>query len=127
MRETPGNGQAPANLWTFDVTDFGNIFGLGSYHVSELDSPWSRTPGARFGAHQFTDHLEDSIVCCTWFAGGLRIIDVANPARPEEIGYFIPEPRAGYSAPQSNDVEVDERGLIYLFDRDMGFDILERT
>ncbi len=124
---TPGNGQAPANLWTFDVTDFGNIFGLGSYHVSELDSPWSRTPGARFGAHQFTDHLENSIVCCTWFAGGLRIIDVANPARPEEIGYFIPEPRSGYSAPQSNDVEVDERGLIYLFDRDMGFDILERT
>ena len=124
---TPGNGQAPANLWTFDVTDFGNIFGLGSYHVSELDSPWSRTPGARFGAHQFTDHLEDSIVCCTWFAGGLRIVDVANPARPEEIGYFIPEPRAGHAAPQSNDVEVDGRGLIYLFDRDMGFDILERT
>lgn len=123
----PGNGQAPANLWTFDVTDFNNIHGLGSYHVSELDCPWSRTPGARFGAHQFQDHLEDSIVCCTWFAGGLRMIDVANPARPKEVGYFMPEPRAGHAAPQSNDVEVDERGLMYLFDRDKGFDILEFT
>ena len=123
----PGNGQAPANLWTFDVTDFGNIHGLGSYHVSEMDSPWSRTPGARFGAHQFQDHLENSLVCCTWFAGGLRLVDVANPTRPEEVGYFIPEPRAGYVAPQSNDVEIDDRGLIYLFDRDKRFDIMERN
>jgi hypothetical protein len=121
----PGNGQAPANLWTFDVTDFSNIQGLGSFHVSEMDCPWSRVAGVRFGAHQFQDHLENSIICCTWFAGGLRIIDVANPAQPEEIAYFMPEPRPGFTAPQSNDVEVDERGLIYLLDRDKGLDILE--
>ncbi|MGY8999421.1 MAG: LVIVD repeat-containing protein [Rhodospirillales bacterium] len=123
----PGNGQAPANLWTFDVTDFDNIHGLGSFHVSEMDCPWSRTSGARFGAHQFQDHLENSIVCCTWFAGGLRVVDVANPARPKEVGCFMPEPRAGYNAPQSNDVDVDDRGLMYLLDRDKGFDILELT
>jgi hypothetical protein len=90
-----------------------------------MDCPWSRTPGARFGAHQFQDHLEDSLVYCTWFAGGLRVIDVANPARPKEVASFMPEPRPGHNAPQSNDVEVDDRGLIYLFDRDKGFDILE--
>ena len=123
----PGNGQAPANLWTFDVTDFTNIQGLGSFHVSEADCPWSREVGVRFGAHQFQDHLENSIVCCTWFAGGLRVLDVANPVQPKEIGYFMPEPRNGYTAPQSNDVEVDHRGLIYLLDRDKGLDILELT
>ncbi len=121
----PGDGQAPANLWTFDVTDFANIFGLGSFHVSEMDCPWSREPGARFGAHQFQDHMDDTVVCCTWFAGGLRVLDLANPGAPKEIGYFMPEPRPGFTAPQSNDVEVDERGLIYLLDRDKGFDILE--
>jgi hypothetical protein len=31
----------------------------------------------------------------------------------------------GQRAPQSNDVEVDTRGLIYVIDRVQGFDILE--
>jgi hypothetical protein len=50
---------------------------------------------------------------------------VADPSAPEEVGYFIPEPAAGRVAPQSNDVDVDERGLIYLVDRYSGFDVLE--
>ena len=75
----------------------------------------------------FLNLLENSIVCCTWFAGGLRVVAVANPAQPEEIGHFMPEPRNGYIAPQSNDVEVDDRGIIYLLDRDRGLDILELT
>jgi hypothetical protein len=60
-----------------------------------------------------------------WFGGGLRIIDVANPLHPHEIGYFIPEPAAGKSAPQTNDVALDDRGLIYIIDRWVGFDVLE--
>jgi hypothetical protein len=31
----------------------------------------------------------------------------------------------GHLAPQSNDVDVDTRGLIYVIDRLQGFDILE--
>jgi hypothetical protein len=31
----------------------------------------------------------------------------------------------GHAAPQSNDVEVDTQGLIYVVDRLQGFDILE--
>jgi len=27
-----------------------------------------------------------------WFAGGLRIVDIADPVQPEEIGFFIPSP-----------------------------------
>ena len=34
-------------------------------------------------------------------------------------------PPAGKACPQSNDVDVDERGLIYLGDRYNGLDILE--
>ena len=56
---------------------------------------------------------------------GTSIIDVADPASPSEIGYFIPEPTAGRPAPQSNDVALDARGLIYVIDRHVGFDILE--
>jgi hypothetical protein len=67
----------------------------------------------------------DTLVYCAWFAGGLRIVDIANPSAPQEVGYYIPEPAPGKAAPQSNDVDVDERGLVYLVDRYNGFDILE--
>ena len=52
-------------------------------------------------------------------------MDIADPAAPEEVGYYIPEPAPGRVAPQSNDVDVDERCLVYLVDRYSGFDILE--
>jgi hypothetical protein len=55
----------------------------------------------------------------------LRIIDVADPESPREVGHFIPEPVTGRSAPQSNDVALDERRLIYVVDRLVGFDVLE--
>ena len=116
-------GQLHGFLWVFDVTDFANIHALSCYDVSEMDSPWSRAPG-RFGAHQYREKLDGTLVYVTWFSGGLRIVDVANPFRPKEVGYFIPEPVAGEPSPQSNDVDVDDRGLIYLIDRNVGFDIL---
>jgi hypothetical protein len=117
-------GQPHAFLWILDVADLSAIRPLATFHVSELDSPWSRAPG-RFGAHQFQEHLESTLVCCAWFAGGLRIVDIADPAAPREAGWFIPEPCGGNPSPQSNDVDVDERGLVYLVDRHCGFDILE--
>jgi len=117
-------GQAPANLWVFDVSDFSDIKAMSSFHVSELDSPWADSTG-RFGAHQFHEQIDGTLIYCTWFSGGLRIVDVADPFSPAERGYFIPTPRSGFDAPQSNDVCVDERGLIYLLDRNAGLDILE--
>jgi hypothetical protein len=120
-------GRPHGCLWVFDIGDVRNIKPLSIYEVSELDSPWSRAAPGRFGAHQFQEHMKggDTLVYCAWFAGGLRIVDIADPTAPEEVGYYIPEPAPGKAAPQSNDVDVDERGLVYLGDRYSGFDILE--
>ena len=96
-----------------------------SFRSASSNSPFSRTGGARFGAHQFCERMSGTIAYAVWFGGGLRIIDVADPLSPREIGHFIPEPVAGRAAPQSNDVALDERGLIYMVDRHVGFDILE--
>jgi hypothetical protein len=120
-------GQPHANLWVFDITDMDAIRPLSIFQVGELDSPWSRTPNSRFGAHQFHEKMSDSLVYCAWFSGGLRIVDVADPLAPQEVGSFVPEPVAGQPAPQSNDVFVDDRGLIHLVDRNVGYDILEFT
>jgi hypothetical protein len=62
---------------------------------------------------------------CAWFGGGLRVIDIKDPTLPTEVGYFIPEPVGDHPAPQTNDVFVDDRGLVYTIDRFRGFDILE--
>jgi hypothetical protein len=117
-------GQPHAGLWIFDVSDVAHMRPLATFHVSELDSPWSRA-GGRFGAHQFQEHVAGTTVCLAWFAGGLRIVDIADPAQPEEVGFFIPQPVGGQPCPQTNDVEVDDRGLIYIVDRQVGFDVLE--
>jgi hypothetical protein len=123
--EEARRGRAHACILTFDVSDLSDIKPLGQFQVSELDSPFSRTPGARFGAHQYCEVMHGTLAHAVWFSGGLRILDVADPLSPREVGYFIPEPVGGKSAPQSNDVAVDDRGLIYVVDRHVGFDILE--
>jgi hypothetical protein len=116
-------GRLHAGMWLFDLTDVAHIKPISMFHVSELDSPWSRV--GRFGAHQPAEHLSDTLVHASWFSGGLRIVDIADPAAPREVGHYIPEPPAGQSSPQSNDVDVDARGLIYLLDRNQGLDVLE--
>ena len=123
--EEARRGRAHACVLTFDVSDLAAIKPLAQFQVSELDSPFSRAGGARFGAHQFCERMAGTLVHAVWFGGGLRIIDVADPLSPREVGHFIPEPVAGRAAPQSNDVALDARGLIYVIDRHVGFDILE--
>jgi hypothetical protein len=118
-------GRPHGCLWVLDVTDLKKIQPLSLFEVSELDSPWSRATPGRFGAHQFQEHMQGTLVYCAWFSGGLRIVDVADPTAPQEVGHFIPEPAAGKACPQTNDVDVDGRGLIYIVDRYAGFDILE--
>ncbi len=78
----------------------------------------------------------------TFFNAGVRALDIRDPYRPKEVGYFIPaiteetDKRcikvAGAErckvAIQSNNVEVDERGYIYVVDRaNTGMHILEVT
>jgi len=118
------HGQACAGMWIFDVGDLARIQLIGHFQVSELDTPWARK-GGRFGAHQFQEHVEGTLVCCAWFSGGLRIVDIRDPYSPQEVGWFIPEPCGGFKSPQTNDAEVDGRGLVYIVDRNCGFDILE--
>jgi hypothetical protein len=123
--EEARRGRPHAGICIFDIGDYANVKPLSLFEVSELDSPFARTAGARFGAHQFHERMTGTLVHAVWFGGGLRIIDVADPSAPREVGYFIPEPAGGRAAPQSNDVMLDQRGLIYVVDRLVGFDVLE--
>lgn len=117
-----------ASMWMVDITDEKNPKIESSFQVPE-GGKYSRCDGQkgkRFGAHQPHEYVgKDNLVYAAWFAGGLRIIDISDPYHPKEVGYYVPEPVAGHSFPQSNDVFVDDRGLIYLIDRYNGLDILK--
>ena len=62
-----------------------------------------------------------------WFAHGLRIVDIAKPHAPLEVAHFLPAVPEGHDRVSSNDVCVDDRGLLYLIDRGRGLHILERV
>ena len=132
--EQPGRprpGQVPAFMWIFDVTDETDPQPLASYTMAEEDTPY-RLGGlsprvARFGAHQCHERMRGSLVYVAWFRGGLRVVDIADPSAPEEVGYFIPTPAEGTETVQANDVFVDDKGRIFLLDRFKGLDILEYT
>jgi hypothetical protein len=102
--------------------------------------------GGRFGAHSSNESMAPvfykKLVFVTFFNAGVRAIDVRNPYAPKEAGYFIPaiteatdkrcikvnEQERCKIAIQSNNVETDDRGYIYVVDRaNTGMHILEVT
>jgi hypothetical protein len=118
--EELGGGDPPAFMRLFDITDE-----TRPRQASAYQPPRDVPPGVRFGAHQPHEFVAaDNLVYATWFAGGLRVVDIANPYRPTEVGRYVPRPAAGPRPSMSNDVFVDTRGLIYLIDRENGLDIL---
>jgi hypothetical protein len=74
----------------------------------------------------------DGIEYASWFSDGVRVVDLSDPAHPEEIGFFVPPPRRdpqGFIvAPNGNRVLTlvwgvavgDEPGLVYASDMNSG-------
>ena len=79
------------------------------------------------GCHQPSERFRGTVLPFAWFAQGLRLIDIADPYRPVEVGCYEPDPPDGFARASSNDVTIDDRGLIYLVDRQRGVDIIETT
>jgi hypothetical protein len=99
--------------------------------------------GGRFGPHQSAEtvngkinRFEDKTAWLAYFNAGIRIVDLSNPYRIEELGYYIPKTNKNShpivqnqkTAIQINDVDIDHRGLVYASDRvGTGLFILEYT
>src|SRR5262249_29034185 len=100
--------------------------------------------GGRFGAHSSNESMApvfyQKLAFVTFFNAGVRAIDIRNPYRPREVGFFIPAITEANDkrcikvdgkdrckiAIQSNNVETDDRGYIYVVDRaNTGLHILE--
>ena len=115
---------APAFLWFYDVTDETNPTPISTFQVPGLDPNGAPQP-AMTGCHQPSEVFRGTVLPCAWFAAGLRIVDFADPFAPKEVGHYVPDPAPGADRASSNDVTLDDRGLIYLVDRVAGVHILE--
>jgi hypothetical protein len=92
------------------------------------------TRGARFGLHSseenFRNPLYGKLTALAWFTGGVRVWDIREPQAPVEVAFYVPVSNANTSPDgyMTNNVEVDNRGFIYVVDRNgAGLDILELT
>ena len=114
----------PSFTWIYDITDETQPTPISTFQVPGLDTDGSPQP-AMTGCHQPSERFSGTIVPFAWFANGLRIVDIADPFAPREIGSYLPDPAPGAERVSSNDVTIDDRGLIYLVDRIGGIDIIE--
>ena len=132
-------------VWFADITIETKPMVVSNYTVPEQSGAFCQR-GGRFGSHSSNESMAPvfykKVAFVTWFNAGVRAIDVRDPYQPKEIGYFIPaiteatDKRcvkvAGQDrckvAIQSNNVESDDRGYVYVVDRaNTGLAILELT
>lgn len=122
-------------VFLVDITDEAHPMTVANHQVPESSGNFC-TRGGRFGAHSinwsFNPDFYKKVIVASWFNAGVRAIDVRDPFRLKEVGFFIPAttantaPRDGKIAIQTNNVEIDDRGFIYLADRaNTGLHIVE--
>ncbi|MBV8830238.1 MAG: hypothetical protein JO108_13520, partial [Acidobacteriaceae bacterium] len=113
-----------------------------SYSAPQENDDFCRR-GGRFGSHASSESLAPvfykKLAFISHFNAGVRALDIRDPYHPREVGYFIPQvtsqtcEKASDIAPckaviQTNNVETDERGYIYIVDRaNTGLHILRLT
>ena len=78
----PDHGKPHAPLRTWDVTDPTKPKILCTYELPKSATPYD-TNVCRFGTHQLREKVDaDNLLYVTWFAGGLRIMDISiRPGR----------------------------------------------
>ncbi len=116
----------PAFAWIYDITQETTPLPIATFQVEGLDSDGAPQP-QMMGCHQPSERFNGTVIPFAWFAQGLRLVDIADPFRPKEVGYYLPDAQPGAPMASSNDVTIDGRGLIYLVDRSGGVDIIESS
>jgi len=122
-------------LYIVDATEESKPIPVATFKVSDGDFC---ERGGRFGPHQFAetkdgDNIGGTLLYAAYFNAGLRVVDISDPYHPREVGFFIPDPvrsakSRGSTIIQTNDADLDYRGLIYITDRaGNGLHILEFT
>ena len=123
----------PKLTWVMDIREETNPVIISTFPMPSAEEFGAR--GGRFGSHNVhenqpvpTSLVSDTIIVGAYFNAGVRVHDISDPFRPEEVAYYIPAYPDGMNGVNINDVYWDENGLIYAIDRFKGgLYILELT
>jgi hypothetical protein len=133
-------------VWFVDVTIERHPASVATWGVPEASGDFC-SRGGRFGAHASNESTTPiyykRLMFFSYFNAGVRAVDIRDPYHPKEVAYYIPSVTENTDARciklddgkercktaiQTNNVEVDDRGLIYIVDRtNTGLHILELT
>ncbi len=111
----------------------------GEFKLAENDCNRSKQLNGTFTSHNQT--VFPNVALLGWYGGGLRAVDISDPAKPAEAGAFVPkatfEPDARDPRLYFNSAArwtgamwsypVVQNGLIYVVDIDLGLFILRYT
>src|SRR3954469_17862836 len=137
--------EARQMVWFADVTVESRPMIVSSYTADEASGNFCKR-GGRFGAHSSNESMAPifykKLAVVAFFNAGVRVVDVRDPYHPKEVAYFVPSITEATdkrclkvdgqerckTAIQTNNVETDDRGYIYIVDRaNTGMHILELT
>jgi hypothetical protein len=132
-------------VWIVDVTDEAHPQGAATWTVPEKSGNFCER-GGRFGTHSSNENMTpiyyDRVMFFAHFNAGVRAVDLRDPYHPREIAHYVPAVTEHTDkrcvevdgrqrckvAIQTNNVDVDDRGYIYIVDRaNTGMHILELT
>jgi hypothetical protein len=130
-------------VWIVDVTSEARPMVVAGWTVPEESGNFCAR-GGRFGTHSSNESMTaiyyKRLMFFAHFNAGVRAVDIRDPYHPREVAHYIPAitPRSDRRCAnrdgkehcakviQTNNVEVDDRGYIYIVDRaNNGMDILE--
>jgi hypothetical protein len=128
-----GTGCPWGKLRTVDVSDPAAPVLIGEYGVPENDPAICGASHDRiaYTAHNVT--ATASLAFVTWYAAGLQVLDVSDPARPERLVELRPDPLAevavedpalGGSAVEMWSYPIIKDGLVYVVDARNGLYVL---
>jgi hypothetical protein len=124
------------HIWIMDIRTPSNPVTIATMPVPSDQNYVAK--GGHFGPHNLWENRPEGyqssqIIFATYQNAGLRCFDIANPFRPEEVGWFVPplpkkmiDTRPGIVRQlHSADVYVDKSGLAYLTDFNAGLYVIE--
>jgi hypothetical protein len=132
-------------MFMVDVTVESKPFTVANFQVPEASGHFC-SRGGRFGTHSSNESFNPiyygKLVFLAYFNAGVRAVDIRDPFHPREAASFIPAVTANTDkrcikvggvdqckvAIQTNNLDVDDRGYVYLADRaKTGLHIVELT
>lgn len=114
-----GAGTPMGGIWLYDVSDLDDPKLHGVVSPPRGNYPVGALSGAQESctAHNFGFIPKTRLLVSAWIGGGTSVVDLTDPAAPQEIGHYKPDDTAAMSS-------YWYRGLIFVGDFSRGVDVL---